>query len=378
MRKMRNVFILKSALNSSQGDPKATLNSIKNLTPKISSTEVSTLEATMQIPYFLLQNKVEEKFEDIYEETKKIVIELLSELSSEEREETALIIGTSIVDLNSVDTIKSTLYHEVGGHTGEKKRSVDSYAKDIADELGLNDYTMTVSTACTSSANAVLEAKNLIQNGIFKYVVVLGLEVFSQMMSSGFSAMKLLSLDSQKPFDKSRDGLVLGEAFAGVLLSDKPSAWSVKGGYSNCNSVTITSVSESGNEFSDVMSKAVELSKIKYDDITAIKAHATSSLSNDLSEINAIKRLFTQDIVFTALKPYVGHTLGACGVLELVVMMATVDDGFLAKTLNCSDSIIPEYMPLQEHKSCTSGIFMLNYFGFGGNNTSLIIQKESL
>jgi 3-oxoacyl-(acyl-carrier-protein) synthase len=97
-----------------------------------------------------------------------------------------------------------------------------------------------------------------------------------------------------------------------------------------------------------------------------------------MSEINAIKKVFASDLTFSVLKPYVGHTLGACGVLELAIFMSCIDDGFIPKTLNHKESIIKEYTPLQEHKECKSGVFMLNYFGFGGNNTSVIIQKESL
>ena len=153
--------------------------------------------------------------------------------------------------------------------------------------------------------------------------------------------------------------------------------WS-KGGFSNCNSATITSVSESGDECVEVMQKALLNSNVKRDEITALKAHATGSFSNDLAEINAISKVFDSSLVFTALKPYIGHTIGASGVLEIALFMGAIDKGFIPKTLSCTESILSNFTPISKHKECSDGIFMCNYFGFGGNNISLIIKKESL
>lgn len=373
---MTNTYLLKSSIKSSQGDLKSTVEAIESSKIKISSKEVPTLEDTIKIPYFLFKEKIQEEKQEIYQALKEIILDVVVDLTESQRKETALIIGTSQTDLNITDAIKNTLYKENTQAYFSKKRSIDSYAKDISKDLGLNDYTMTLCTACTSSANAVLEARNLIQNNIFKYVVIVGVEVFSSMMSSGFSSMKLLSLTSQKPFDTSREGLVLGEGIAAILLGKEKSPWSVKGGYSNCDSATITSVSQSGDEFAKVMKIALELSDITTKDITALKAHATSTPTNDIAEANAISNVFDEKVVFTALKPYTGHTLGACGALELAIFMESVNQGFIPKTINHKTPIYENYIPLLEHKKCTEGIFMLNYFGFGGNNTSLIIEKE--
>ena len=373
---MHSINILDYSLLSSQGDTAQTLASIKSQNPKISLKKVATLDEDIEIPYYLFGDKIEEDSVHIKDAMQKIVNDISQKLSPAQRKKTALIVGTSLIDQNLVCSIEVALFKEKIFPYTSAKKSIDSFAKDIASQLNLNDFTMTISTACTSSVNAVLEARNLILSGVCDYAIVVGVEVFSQMMSDGFSSMKLLSSDVQKPFDISRDGLVLGEAIAAVLVGKDASLWSLRGGYSNCNSLTITSVSPSGEEYAQVMQKAMELSSVHVDDITALKAHATSTPTNDLSEINAIQTLFTQDVTFTALKPYVGHTLGACGVLELAMFMACIDDGFIPKTLNHKESIIKEYVPLQEVKACESGTFMLNFFGFGGNNTSIIIQKE--
>jgi len=354
-----------------------TLKAIKNNKVKISAKEVNTLDGKQSVPYFLFEDRVKDEKEDITSAIKEIVLNLTKKLNSQQLSNTALIIGTALLDKNVINAVEDTTNEYEKNPSKFSKTSIDSYAQDIAEALGLNPFTMTIATACTSSINAVLEARNLINAEVVEYAIVVGVEVVSEMMSDGFSSMNLLSLNEQKPFDNARDGLILGEAIAGVLVGSDKSPWSLLGGYSNCNSKTITSVSESGEEFQEVMLNAMSLAEINAGDITALKAHATSSLSNDLAEINAISRIFDDKLTFTAIKPYIGHTLGACGILEMAIMMACIDDGFVPCTINSEDNIIKEYVALQEHKECGSGIFMLNYFGFGGNNTTAIIQKEN-
>ncbi|NOR57550.1 MAG: 3-oxoacyl-ACP synthase, partial [Sulfurimonas sp.] len=270
---MPNINLIKTSIRSSQGNLDETVQAIKSSNIRISSKEVPTLEEKITIPYFLFEEMVQENKKDILEVIKSSVFDVISNLNENDRAQTALIIGTSQVDLNTADTIVDTIYEKEPYPSTCIKRSIDSYAKDISNEFGLNDYTMTIATACTSSANAVLEASNLIDAGIFKYVVIVGLEIFSSMMSSGFSSMKLLSQSCQKPFDNSREGLVLGEAIASILLGKDNSTWSIKGGFSNCDSATITSVSEGGDEFAKVMRGALEISGISTQEITALKAH---------------------------------------------------------------------------------------------------------
>lgn len=375
---MHSINILDSAIYCSQGDLKKTLAAIKSSDIGVSSKKVKTLEESIEIPYFLCQENIGKDQTSIYNAMKKVISGLVEKLDAKKREKTAIIVGTSLVDMNLLDSIEESVYIEPKPPYITKKRSIDSYAKDLAREFSLNEFTMTINTACTSSVNALLEARNLINGGVFDYAIVIGVEVFCQMMSDGFSSMKLLSAEKQKPFDVTRDGLVLGEAIASVLIGKEESMWKLQGGYSNCNSINITSVGPEGIEYADVMRQAMELSSVTVEDITALKAHATSTPTNDMSEINAIAKVFSKDLVFTALKPYTGHTLGSCGVLELAIFMAAIDEGFIPKTLNHNESIIQGYIPLQEHKECREGIFMLNYFGFGGNNTSIIVQKEFL
>ena len=368
--------VLNAYINSSQGDLNATLETIKSADVKISTKSLLAIEGRVDMPYFTFKDAVDDSQSGIYPELKSIVKQSVQNLSEDDKKETAIIIGTSIIDWNTINAIESTAYEYKKTAYYTRKRSIDSYAKDLSDELGLNGFTLSINTACTSSANAILEASNLIEAKLFKYVVVVGLEIFSDMMSSGFNSMQLLSPSFIKPFDNKREGMILGEGIASLLIGSDESPWKIRGGFSNCNAVNITAVSPEGDEFVEVMHNAISNADVKVEEITALKAHATGTLSNDLSEMNALANVFDSSVVFTTLKPYVGHTIGACGALEIAIFISCIDEGFIPKTINHAESINAEYTPLLQNRECHGGTFMFNYFGFGGNNTSLILEKE--
>lgn len=375
---MSQINILNYEIYSSQGDLSTTIESIQRETTTLSSKVISIENSTVDIPFYAFEEEVQQNQTNIYAVLEKILKKITVKMSNEEKKETALLIGTSIIDWNLVNAIENTVYEYKKTPYESHKQSIDSYAKELSDAFGLNGFTMSINTACTSSANAMLEASNLIDSAVCKYAIVLGVEIYSPLMSSGFYLMDLISQSHAKPFDIDRDGLVLGEGIAAILLGGKKSQWSLMGGFSNCNSQTITSVSQSGEECREVMQKALVDADVKSEDITALKAHATGSHSNDLAEMNAISSLFENSLIFTAVKPYIGHTIGASGALEIALFMGAIDRGFIPKTLFCDKPILEEYMPLTENLACDSGIFMCNYFGFGGNNISLIIKKELL
>jgi len=375
---MPNIKILDYEIHSSSGNLEDTLQALKEGKSNLSAKKFTMPDAEVKIPFFSFKEEIKQDENSIKKSILNLLLKITDKMSPKQKSSTALIIGTSLIDWHLVNAINETVYEYKKTSYNSKKSSIDTYAKELSQELGLNDFTMTINTACTSSANALLEASNLIEAGVVDYAIALGVEIYSPLMSSGFYTMDLISPTSAKPFDKNRDGLVLGEALGAILLGKERSLWQLLGGFSNCNSQTITSVGQSGEECVEVMQKALLNAHATPNDITALKAHATGSTSNDLAEINAISTVFDSSLKFTALKPYIGHTIGASGVVEISLFMSAIDSGFIPKTIDCKNSILDDYSPLQENLECFSGLFMCNYFGFGGNNISLIIQKESL
>lgn len=238
------------------------------------------------------------------------------------------------------------------------------------------DYT--ISTACSSAANALLQAHAMLQAGWYEHALVVGIEVYNQMSLRGFASLMLLSQQGYKPFDAQRDGLILGEACAAIVLSrekSQPEQTRVLGGANRCAPENPTNAEAA--QLLRVMRQALRSSGISAEDLIAIKAHGTGTPSNDRAEGQALDELSELLPPITSLKPYFGHTLGACGLVELIAAMMAWDEGFLPAT--------PGYEEHDQEFTCdpitqnfelpAHGCMLLNSFGFGGNNSSLVIQR---
>jgi len=253
------------------------------------------------------------------------------------------------------------------------------YADYLTKRFGLNAFSLTYNTACTSSANAVVDAASLLEGGIIDYALVIGFEMFAPISFEGFAAMQLLSEKKIAPFDRDRSGIILGEAVSALFMSREDvadSPWHFLSGVSHCETHSVTGANPDGIEVGKVISTVLENSGVKADEICGVKAHGTASELNDQAEVNGMKQVFSEAPAFFSLKPYIGHTLGSCGSSELLLLMECVDAGFLPSSLNFEnrDETL-DWTPLREKMHCENGYFMLNYFGFGGNNTSLVIEK---
>lgn len=253
------------------------------------------------------------------------------------------------------------------------------YADHLVKRFGLHGFTLTYNTACTSSANAMIDAASMLEGGLIDFALVIGFELFAPVTFEGFGSMQLLSPGKIAPFDRDRSGIVQGEAVSALFMSRSDiaeSPWHFRGAMSNCETHSVTGAHPDGMGISKVIQSALKNSGVEAGAITAVKAHGTASALNDTAEINGMKLVFDGLPPFFSLKPYIGHTLGSCGSTELLLLMESVDHGFIPPSPNFSH--VDEAFgcaPLQAKMACDNGLFMLNYFGFGGNNTSIIIEK---
>lgn len=235
-------------------------------------------------------------------------------------------------------------------------------------------------TACTSSANALLDATASIVAGHHPYALVIGLETCNLTTLAGFYGMQLLAADAMRPFDKHRQGLILGEG-CGVLLlqaaGPETSGIFISGGVSRCDTYSISASNPDGSEIARVIDDALNVSGVHASDIKAIKAHGTGSPLNDNGEAAGMRRVFASVPPFFSMKGYVGHTLGACGAIETALMATWLS----ARELPASAGFEHRdeslgVVPITKVQSADAGSYMLNFFGFGGNNCSLIIQSH--
>ncbi len=256
----------------------------------------------------------------------------------------------------------------------------------VARHLGIHHYVSTISTACSSSANAIAFGARLIKHNVLDVVVAGGTDALTKFTLNGFNTLMILDRQFCKPFDEERMGLNLGEG-AGylVLVSDKVAAslqntLSTKlSGYQNANDAYHqTASSPDGIGSFLAMTGALSRSGLQPSDIDYINLHGTGTQNNDLAEGTAIKRLFTAPYPkMSSTKSYTGHTLGASGGIEAVLSVLSIKHGIVYPNLRFKTpmldlDLIPQtsFLKSQEIQHVLS-----NSFGFGGNCTSLIFSK---
>ncbi|WP_411766912.1 beta-ketoacyl-[acyl-carrier-protein] synthase family protein [Winogradskyella sp. A3E31] len=255
----------------------------------------------------------------------------------------------------------------------------------IADELGMTGFTTTISTACSSAANAITLGSRLIESGKLQRVIVGGTDALSRFTINGFKSLMLQSNKICKPFDANRNGLNLGEAAAYLVLESETIAQqenkTVLGyvsGYGNTNDAFHqTASSDDGEGAFLAMKKALQKANLQPQDIDYINAHGTATLNNDLSESVALQRIFNNSIPdFSSTKAFTGHTLAAAGAVEAVFSIFALQEHVVLPNLNFETTISEAgLIPITELKHKKIKHILSNSFGFGGNCSSLIFSK---
>ena len=262
-----------------------------------------------------------------------------------------------------------------------------SCSEMIARSFGKFAFITTLSTACSSAANAIILGANMIRCGETDIVVVGGSECITKFHLNGFNSLMILDTEPCRPFDATRRGLNLGEGAAYLVLESAESAKrrGVKpqaqlSGYGNaCDAFHQTASSPDGEGAYRAMKEALEQAGLSPADVDYINAHGTGTTNNDLSESQAMKRLFGPQVPpISSTKPFTGHTTSASGSIEAVFCILALQQGFLPVNLNWSqpieDGIIPVSKPIKKelkHVLC-------NAFGFGGNDSSLLISSAKV
>ena len=254
----------------------------------------------------------------------------------------------------------------------------------IAKYFKINGYSSTISTACSSGANAIMLGARLINSGKLERVIVGGTDCLTKFTLNGFNTLKILSEEHCKPFDENRNGLNLGEGAAYLILeadhliNDKKVLGRIIG-YGNANDAYHqTASSKTGEGAFLAMKKAIQTSGLKTSEIDYINAHGTATKNNDLSESIAIKRIFGNHIpAFSSTKAFTGHTLAAAGALEAVFSILSLQNEKQFANLNFAETMQETQLkPVTSLRSVSMQHVLSNSFGFGGNCTTLIFSKN--
>ncbi len=252
----------------------------------------------------------------------------------------------------------------------------------IATRLGITGFTTTISTACSSAANAIILGAGLIRQGMADRVVAGGTDALCRFTLGGFRSLGILDTGPCRPFDRQRAGLNLGEGAGYIVLQREETLthepYGYLTGYANANDAFHQTASSAAGEGAyRAMAEALEMSGLSPSEIDYINAHGTGTQNNDASEAAAFTRLFGGHIPpFSSTKPFTGHTLAAAGGIEAVISLLAMKYGTIFPNLNFSEpmkepSVVPQ---TALHEGVEIRNVLSNSFGFGGNNSSLIFS----
>ncbi|PWA09100.1 beta-ketoacyl-[acyl-carrier-protein] synthase family protein [Flavobacterium laiguense] len=299
---------------------------------------------------------------------------------------TGLISATSVGGMDMTERFYYEYFENADTEKYISSHNAGDIADKIANELGLIGMVTTISTACSSAANAIMLGARLIKSGKLDRVIVGGTDALSKFTINGFKTLMILSDGYNKPFDNDRKGLNLGEAAAYLVLEsdeivkkENKKVLARVSGYGNANDAFHqTASSENGDGAFLAMEKAFQVAQLKPEQIDYINVHGTATPNNDLSEGRAIVRLFGENKTpdFSSTKPFTGHTLAAAAAIEAVFSVLAIQHNVVFPNLNFTTQMEEfNLVPQTTLKHATIEHVLSNSFGFGGNCSTLIFSK---
>ena len=322
-------------------------------------------------------------------------------LDTEERlgSEVGIVFGTGIGGIGATEQAVRT-YDERGASRinplAITQLMPNSSTGQVAIKFGIEGPSLTITTACAASANAIGEAKNMIQHGIVDMVIAGGTESGTTAMTIGaFAQIRALSTNNEnpkeacRPFDKNRDGFVMGEGSTVLVMESEESAKkrgaNIYGYISGYGATTdahhITAPAEGGKGAVEAMKKALADAEISNEEVDYINAHGTSTPANDKNETAAIKTVFgdmAHQLNISSTKSMTGHLLGGGGAFESLVSLLSLRNNIIPPTINLNnhdEDCDLNYTPNVALEKDLS-IAMSNSFGFGGHNGVLVFKKD--
>ena len=261
---------------------------------------------------------------------------------------------------------------------GEDMPSLADAAKKVSKAIGIENDPIVVCNACISGVSAIILGQRLVDCGNYTHVIVCGADFQGRFIVSGFQSLKALSEEPCRPFDIERLGLNLGEAAATIVLSremDFPKEWKVDKGAVCNDAYHISAPHPKG------LGAGLALGKVKDVDepISVIGVHGTATMYNDQMESKAIEMAELQDVPLSALKGYFGHTMGAAGVLETIIMMRALEDGVILPSKGFETCGVSGKVKMSDKSMTAKGkTFVKMLSGFGGCNGAVRVSSRTL
>ncbi|HHR6130439.1 TPA: beta-ketoacyl-[acyl-carrier-protein] synthase family protein [Providencia alcalifaciens] len=294
----------------------------------------------------------------------------------------AVIMGTSTSGLDEADQFIDAQHNgkQLEGYHYSQQELGDP-SRFLAKYLELTGPAYTISTACSSSARAILAGQRLIDAGIVDAAIVGGADTLSRMPINGFHSLAALSPTLCQPFAENRPGITIGEGSGLLLLSKQPAEIAFLGGGESSDSYHMSAPEPSGKGAENAILMALAAANLTPQDIGYINLHGTGTVLNDAMESTVINRLFGDAVPCSSTKPLTGHMLGAAGVGEAALCWLLLKANLALPKQHFTD--LPQDFSLPSCGLMTvdtpleKPIMLSNSFAFGGNNCALVIGRVS-
>jgi len=294
-----------------------------------------------------------------------------------------LISGTTVAGMDITEDLFDQLSHSDAALQCLRYHSAGASTRLIAEYFDIFAEHTTISTACSSAANALMLGVRMLIAGEADVVVAGGAEALSLFHLNGFRSLMILDHEPCRPFDATRAGLNLGEGAAFLVMETEEGAkrrgitpHAYLTGYGNaCDAFHQTASSDNGEGAYLAMTEALQMAGLKPSDIQYVNAHGTGTSNNDLSESMALKRVFGENMpLISSTKSFTGHTTSASGSIESVICLLALQHQFVPANLGWSQAIDGGIVPTLGEDHYHLEHVVCNSFGFGGNDTSLVFS----
>ena len=381
---MHNVYLAHNNIVSSYGfDTAAAIQNISNEITGLKLTDDKSILPNQFYTSRIAQDKLEENYQNLHPKEnhtrleKMLLVSLADTINNSKvkiTDRVGLIISTT---KGNIDVLESQ------SEFSNERAYLGFLGKKIKSFFGFHDDAIVISNACVSGILALATAKRLIAQDRYDHIFVVGGDLVTQFILSGFNSFQALSEEPCRPYCKTRTGINIGEVAASVLVTNDKSLTVEESviviGEASCNDANhISGPSRTGEGLYRSITSALKQANLTTQDIDYISAHGTATSFNDEMEAIAFNRAKLHHTPLNSLKGYFGHTLGASGLLETIIGMHSLHQNTLYASLGFKELGVSQPLNvIQRTEKKQLDCFIKTASGFGGCNTTAVFQKTS-
>lgn len=293
------------------------------------------------------------------------------------RERVAVVMGTSTSGLDEGDK------HVSQQHPRWRyaQQELGDPSRFLSHWLALDGPAFTLSTACSSSARAIISGRRLIEAGLADVAIVGGADTLSRMPINGFNSLESLSASRCQPFGRDRSGITIGEGAGLMLLTREPQPIALLGVGESSDAWHMSAPHPEGEGAIRAILQALKEAKLAPQDVGYINMHGTATPLNDKIESQVVNHIFGDTVPCSSTKHLTGHTLGAAGITEAGIAMLILQHNLPLPPQDFSQMPVDDTLPpcglLHASAPLARPVILSNSFAFGGNNTSILLGRCS-